>query len=360
MLAPRSFRSRDDPVHVRGGERGARARHVLVDRRAPELDAPVVQPEVAALHLDRAQPDGPPLALHHPAAVPEGEHGAVELGRVGRPQHRRGHRHRQLHLPPRPGLGRQAERPLGHAAAGGAQPHVERRPDRPGAAPLEHAVEEQIGPAAPRRAPCTAPATSCRGPRCGPVRPARGEPAARSRSSSTSASGSCGFLRPSTITSSTFRAPGPEPARRHGERRVRVDVAADPAAVEDHRGVAAHAVEADQPAEAARGRRADEGHAVAAHGARIELRESAGVEHARHVGGLPGAIRLGGPPGRRHRDRRALAVRLGLLGRGRLRGCRSGRLDTHLPPAGQRVRGRHGLLGEDARRHPQNRERHRQ
>ena len=72
-----------DLVHVRRGERGARARHVLVDRGPPELDAAVVQVEVAALDLDRAEADPPPLALDHPAAVAERERGRVEPRRVG-------------------------------------------------------------------------------------------------------------------------------------------------------------------------------------------------------------------------------------------------------------------------------------
>ena len=139
------------------------------------------------------------------------------------------------------------------------------------------------------------------------------------------------------------RAPGPEPARGHGERGVRVDVPADPAAVQDHRRVPAHAVEADQPAEPAgrgratklvRYRRTVPGRAPAARGSRTRSAREPAASHR--------------PPARSGRAAfaagRALALGLGLLWRRRLGGGGRCRLDAHLPPARQRVLRRHRAL----------------
>ena len=151
--------------------------------------------------------------------------------------------------------------------------------------------------------------------------------------------------------------PRAQAARLDRERRVGIGVAPDAAPVQEHARVAADALEAQQPAEPARGGRPDEAHPVAAHLARIQRGQRACVEHARHGRLLPLARRLGGHAGRCGGNRRP-----GALGRGLLRGCRlglrrGGRGHTHLPPArerllarrrGERRRGQRGRCERDA------------
>ena len=253
-----------------------------------------------ALHLDRAQPDPAPLALHHPAAVPEREHGGVELGRVGRPQLRRRHRHRQLDAAPLRALARQAEASARSRGRPVRAAHVERRPDRAGRRAARACRRAAGRPGSARAGPLQR--TRDIVPEVLDVRRSGRHRACTGRTIPFQfhhASGSSGFLRPSTITASSFGRPGRRPRAGDVNGVYGIDVAADPAAVQDHRRVAAHAVEADQPAEPARGGRAHEAHAVAPHLARIELRQRACVEHARHLRRLPLARRLGGPAGRR-------------------------------------------------------------
>ena len=148
-------------------------------------------------------------------------------------------------------------------------------------------------------------------------------------------------------------APGPQPASVHVERGVRVGVAADAAAVQEHGGLAADALEADPPAEPPRRLGPGELDPVAAHAAGVERGERARVEHARHLRGPPGRVHARGAARRRVGGGGRLALRRGLLRRGRLRRCGRGGVGAHLPSrrerhARRRRRGR-GRGGHDWR-----------
>ena len=127
--------------------------------------------------------------------------------------------------------------------------------------------------------------------------------------------------------------PRAQAARLDGEGRVGIDVAADPAAVQKHARVAAHALELDQPAEAGRGLGAGEGLAIATHLAWIESGDRPRVEDARDPRGPPLSRRLGRAAGRRARraQRRILLRRL--FGRRGLGQPRRGRFHPDLPVA---------------------------
>ena len=85
-----------------------------------------------------------------------------------------------------------------------------------------------------RRAAAAHAATSCRGPRCAPGRPAPAARAGRSRSSSTSPRAAPGPCARRRSRRARCVRPGPQAPRLDREGRVRVDVAADAAAVEEH------------------------------------------------------------------------------------------------------------------------------
>ena len=149
-------------------------------------------------------------------------------------------------------------------------------------------------------------------------------------------SGRSGSLRLSTTTVSWLTLPGAQAASVHVERGVRVRVAADAAAVQEHGGLAADALEADPPAEPPRRLGPGELDPVAAHAAGVERGERARVEHARHLRGPPGRVHARGAAGRRVGGGGRLALRRGLLRRGRLRRGGRGGVGAHLPSRRER------------------------
>ena len=201
-----------DGVHVRARERRAVAGHVLVDRRAPELHAAIVQVEEAPLHRHRAKADAPAYDLHHLVLVAQDDAGRVELG-VAPVTRARGRararlswsRFRAARWP------REAEGALRvfvrRASADGPPGSVEllgRRGAR--AARRSAAPRGSFGPARG-----SAPSTWCPAPggAPGPRAPActgRTMPFQFHQPSS-----SRGSLRPSTTTTSSFSRPGRRP-----------------------------------------------------------------------------------------------------------------------------------------------------
>ena len=321
---PRPVEARQQAVvHQVVGARHVRAQVLQVARRsgpcprpvraAPEpgmsswIDAPrswmrrLLRHRCPLLHLHRAQADPAALALHHPSALAQRDRGRSRAaGRSGDHSSGAGTGSDELQrgAASRAGAGAGScgcSRGRSARAAAPSSVGAIRRPPRRSSS----AVQQQLGAAAARGAAAAHAATSCPGPGCARARRA---PAATGRTipfQFHQPSGRSGFLRPSTITTSSFVPAGPQAAGREREGRVRVHVAADAAPVQDHRRVAADALEAEQPAEAARGGRALEAHAVAAHLARIERRQRARVEHARHracSANRPAPARRGRPP----------------------------------------------------------------
>ena len=330
-------------------ERGARPGHVLVDGRAAQLDAAVVEVEHPALHGHRAQPDAAPLHLHDPLAVAEREPGAVELRGIRRPELRRRHRHRELDA-------LAAGASLGQDEAL-ARPAPARRAQAPPRASARrcHGRCARAGrraagwPGSRSRGRGRRPRRACRAPRDAP------DPAGTSRTGRTipfqfhQASGSFGFLRPSTITTSSLRAPGAQATRLEAEGRVGIGVATEPPPVQVDGRRSPHALELEEPAEAARRVRTRERDPVAAHLAREERGQGARVEDARHAGRAPLAGRLSGAAGRGRSRVRQHAGRRGLLGWGRLRRGGVRGLDAHLPAARKAALAR-GRVGRPPRR----------
>jgi hypothetical protein len=341
-----------DAVHVRLGERRAAAGHVLVDRRPGQLDAPVVDVEHAALDGDRPQAHVAALDLLDLAAVAQHQLRRVQLGVLRLPQHGGRHAHGHPHPPALGALLRQPEGATGQAARGRAQPHLQRRRQLGHTAALEHCVDEQLRAAARRRAAAPHPGhrpqvVEVRGPgRDQPHRPHDPAPVPP-------ALWQARVLAAVDDHDQLVRAPGPQPARLEGEGRVGVDVAAQPAPVEEHGGAAPDALELDQPAKAARRARAGEAQPVAAHLAGVLRGHGLRVEHARDRDRAPGRRLLGRLTARRRlgaRGRHSLRLPLqrgGGLGR---RGRRV--LGAHLPALGQGLgarRRRRGGSGEHDR-----------
>ena len=247
---------RDDAVHVGGGQGRAVARHVLVDRRAGELDAPVVEVEHPVLDLHRAQPDAAPVDLLDGPAVAQRRSGrstapgprasrAAALGRASTSCTRlrravwRGSR----------------KRALGHPARRRAQPHLEGGRQHRRAGALEHPVDQQLGAAARGR-----PAAGHVGhrPEVAQVGAAGRDQVDRAHDPAPvpPALGQARVLAAVDHDDEPVRASGAHAASLERERGVGVDVLAQPPAVQEDGGGAPHALELDQPAEAARRLRA--------------------------------------------------------------------------------------------------------
>ena len=320
-----------------------------------ELDAPVVEPQVPSLHLDRAQADPAALALYDAVAVAEREARGVEARPVGGPQLRGWNRHRELHAPALRALVRKAEGALDDAPAGRAQAHLERRLDRVLAAPLEHPVEEQVGLAPARRPLAAHPRHRAE---VLDVRRPGGHQLHRADDPVPvpPGLGYVGVLAAVHDHHQRVRPARTQPARRHREGRVGVEVPADPLPVQVHAGVPAHALEADQPAEAPGCGRALERDPVTPHRPRKQRGERAAVEDARHVRRPPGARCLRGAARWGWRHGGSLSLRSGLLRRGRLGQGGRGGLEAHLPATRQGPLGGHRLLGRRGGRQRQERE----
>ena len=203
------------------------------------------------------------------------------------------------------------------------------------ASPLELAVEQQLGPAAARGPAAAHPrhrpqVLDVRGPRRHqlhrPHDPVPVPPRLRQLR----------VLAPVDDHDELVRSPRPQAARLDRERRVGIDVAPDPAPVQEHGGVAADALEAQHPAEPARRGRSAEAQPVAPHLARIaataaracRTRSARSSPATRPAPGRPLRPPWPGAPARRPRARSPRGRRL------RLR--RGGHRHAHLPPARQR------------------------
>ena len=321
-------------VHVGLGQRGAVARHVLVDRRAAQLDAAVVQVQVRVLDRDRAQAHGAADHLLHGAAVAQRDRARSRAAgaRATRAPAAAPARVSANAAPLAASAGRAAAlravvRPLGRA-----QPHLEARVDR-AAVPSRSSTpssssaarQRRAGPAAPHRdmvprsRRCARPTGSRRTGRTMP--PQFHQPSGRS-----------GFLRLSTTTVELVEAARPQPASVHVERACTdrcCGRCGGRSGTRWPRGGRSRSRSASGSRAASPGPvKLDP---VAAHAAGVERRERARVEHARH---LRRAARASPRP-RRGRAAcpapRRLALRRGLLRRGRLRRCGRGGVGAHLP-----------------------------
>ena len=157
-------------------------------------------------------------------------------------------------------------------------------------------------------------------------------------------------MRPSTTTTSVLGLAGPQAAGL-GERRVRIDAAADAPAVQKDAGVAAHALEVRSSQRNPRGgRRAAEAQPVAPHLARVQRRQRARVEDARH------ARRAASRPSAWAARPRGLPAAAAALPSGEVSsggaGCGAagdGRLDPQLPALRERARAGASLRGRGRR-----------
>ncbi len=338
-----------DAIHVGLAERRAAARHVLVDRGSRELDLTVVEQQAAALDLHRAQAHPPPDHLLDDAPVAQRQLGRVELRVLGPPQLGRRHLDREGRAPALGTLPWEADHAPDQSPAGRTQLHLERGPQLRYAALLEHSVDQQLGPAAAGR---PAALHARHGPQVLQMRPPGRDQADRPHDAAPvpPALGQPWVLAAVDDHHQLVRPPRTQAARLEGEWRVGVGVLAQAAAVEKDHRAAAHALEAHQPAKAARRGGAGEAQPVAAHAARVLRGHGGGVEHAGHRHRAPG---LQGPEPRAARSGRGgVGNALGLsLHRGRrLRRSRGGLLPADLPAAFQRLRrgrlGRHGRAGK--------------
>ena len=244
---------RDDAVDVGAGERGAAARHVLLDRRAAEVDLPAVEAQHPVDDADRAQADGAPLDLLGDA--PGGERGRrrVEGGVVGRPQPGRAHGDAQADV--RLLAGRERPHRLagvdGLAAARRAQVHAQHRLAHRRRGAVDHgAVEQQRRPAAPaararhlrQEARVAKLQAAARDELHGARDPAPVPPALADQRA----------LAAVDPDQERVRRAGPQAGRGQVERDVGVRVAPDRHAVEPDLRLAPDGPEAQRPVEAAR------------------------------------------------------------------------------------------------------------
>ena len=208
----------------------------------------------------------------------------------------------------------------------------------------------------PSRARGSSRPRACRGPRCAPARPGTSRTGRTMPFQFHQASGSFGFLRPSTITSSSLRRARPQAARLEAERACRDRCCARAAGRSGRRSRARRTLSNSRSQRKPRGGLGT-GEGDAGSGAPGPRRGRAARACRRRSARAPGATRR--PPGRRvpggwPGSPAARPSGSGLLGRRRLRRGRVGGLDAHLPAAREaalarrRVGRRGGGRGERA------------